>query len=87
MEPLNLMVSLSFFGNKRDRTDIATNPARRPAETSGETATAASRPRRLAYSRSRGTHASGGGRRAAGARLGQRLVQALRGGSRTRTVG
>jgi len=25
MEPLNLMVSLSFFGNKRDRADNASN--------------------------------------------------------------
>jgi hypothetical protein len=29
MEPLNLMLSLSFFGNKRDRADIASNRARR----------------------------------------------------------
>ncbi len=64
MEPLNLMVSLSFFGNKRDRADNASNGARRTAEP----APASTRARRIGDARtapaSTCAQRTGGARRA-----------------------
>jgi hypothetical protein len=63
MEPLNLMVSLSFFGNERNRADIASNGARRTADADGGVAPASTRAR----NRSGAVSAPTGARRAAGA--------------------
>jgi hypothetical protein len=67
MEPLNLMVSLSFFGNKRDRADIASNRAPRTAGARSE-ASASSGSQPTADPQFGGAAAWSGTRRAGGAR-------------------